>query len=252
MQKKSWNYNGYAQLGYWQLWFDEKYHDFFVGKNREMVDKESMAGDGLWQNCNNTDGWVQDYREDEGSTLYLLRRSNEIRFLWMLHDRFDRWGLGIASSSSAANRENPGRRWRSPPLIPRNTKDYLPYNTQSKIPRIFVFEWRSKILLTQCIEFETRREDGIAFEKLKMVFQVTSDLWSLPKSLLLPSPYKLNSSTAEKPLKCKDLPASAPSSFFSDLHYYCDLICQNNETCRVIKFRQVFLPKGIQSSEAGE
>ena len=29
---------------------------FFVGKNREMVDKESMAGDGLWQNCNNTDG----------------------------------------------------------------------------------------------------------------------------------------------------------------------------------------------------
>ena len=62
-----------------------------------MVDKESMAGDGLWQNCNNTDGWVQDYREDEGSTLYLLRRSNEIRFLWMLHDRFDRWGLGIAS-----------------------------------------------------------------------------------------------------------------------------------------------------------
>ena len=118
---------------------------FFVGKNREMVDKESMAGDGLWQNCNNTDGWVQDYREDEGSTLYLLRRSNEIRFLWMLHDRFDRWGLGIASSSSAANRENPGRRWRSPPLIPRNTKDYLPYNTQSKIPRNFVFEGRSKL-----------------------------------------------------------------------------------------------------------
>ena len=141
---------------------------FFVGKNREMVDKESMAGDGLWQNCNNTDGWVQDYREDEGSTLYLLRRSNEIRFLWMLHDRFDRWGLGIASSSSAANRENPGRRWRSPPLIPRNTKDYLSYNTQSKIPRIFVFEWRSKILLTQCIEFETRREDGIAFERRKI------------------------------------------------------------------------------------
>ena len=141
---------------------------FFAGKNREMVDKESMAGDGLWQNCNNTDGWVQDYREDEGSTLYLLRRSNEIRFLWMLHDRFDRWGLGIASSSSAANRENPGRRWRSPPLIPRNTKDYLPYNTQSKIPRIFVFEWRSKILLTKCIEFETRREDGIAFERRKI------------------------------------------------------------------------------------
>ena len=166
--KKSCNYNGYAKLGYWQLWFDEKYHDFFVGKNREMVDKESMAGDGLWQNCNNTDGWVQDYREDEGSTLYLLRRSNEIRFLWMLHDRFDRWGLGIASSSSAANRENPGRRWRSPPLIPRNTKDYLPYNTQSKIPRIFVFEWRSKILLTKCIEFETRREDGIAFERRKI------------------------------------------------------------------------------------
>ena len=86
----------------------------------------------------------------------------------MLHDRFDRWGLGIASSSSAANRENPGRRWRNPPLIPRNTKDYLPYNTQSKIPRIFVFEWRSKILLTQCIEFETRREDGIAFERRKI------------------------------------------------------------------------------------
>ena len=77
---------------------------FFVGKNREMVDKESMAGDGLWQNCNNTDGWVQDYREDEGSTLYLLRRSNEIRFLSMLHDdRFDGKGM-------ARNGENPGRR----------------------------------------------------------------------------------------------------------------------------------------------
>ena len=80
----------------------------------------------------------------------------------MLHDRFDRWGLGIASSSSAANRENPGRRWQRSPLIPGNTKDYLSYNTQSQIPRNFVFEGRSK-----CIEFETRREDGIAFERRK-------------------------------------------------------------------------------------
>ena len=96
-------------------------------------------------------------------------------------------------------------------------------------------------------------EDGIAFERRKIEngFSGQKFGWSLPKSLFYPSsPYKLNSSTAEKPLKCKDLPAASELLPWLTL-LLCDLICQNNETCRVIKFRQVFLPKGIQSS-AGE
>ena len=60
----------------------------------------------------------------------------------MLHDRFDRWGLGIASSSSAANRENTGRRWQRSPLIPGNTKDYLSVG----VPTSFRKEFSKKSL----------------------------------------------------------------------------------------------------------
>ena len=82
----------------------------------------------------------------------------------MLHDRFDRWGLGIASSSSAANRENPGRRWRSPPLIPRNI--IYPTTPNRKFLEFSFLSEDQKFSSLNVLNL--RHEDGIAFERRKI------------------------------------------------------------------------------------